>query len=139
MAMGGIPGVPNSAFPSRLVREDSGSGQLLSGFHPGGTASQPSSGDPLMPLSLPGGHGSAGGLGTHGSGVALHTATGPANTSHLQNGLSTDDVQSLMAQVTSPCSSRDRISRVAVLEASATRIAYVPVTMAGLAGGRSLT
>ena len=104
MAMGGIPGVPNSAFPPRLVREDSGSGQLLSGFHPGGTASQPSSGDPLMPMSLPGGgHGSAGGLvGTHGSGVALHTgATGPdANASHLQTGLSTDDVQSLMAQVT---------------------------------------
>ena len=64
MALGGIPGVPNSGFPSRLVREDSGSGQLLSGFHPGATASQPSSGDPLMPLGLPGGgHGSAGGLG----------------------------------------------------------------------------
>ena len=99
MAMGGIPGVPNSAFPSRLVGEDSGSGQLLSGFHPGGTASQPSSGDPLMPLSLTGGHGSGGGLATHGSGVALHTATGPATASHLQTGLSTDDVQSLMAQV----------------------------------------
>ncbi len=108
MALGGIPGVPNSAFPSRLVREDSGSGQLLSGFHPGGTASQPSSGDPLMPMShqLPGGgHGggsAGGGLATHGSGVALmHTgATGPANgASHLQTGLSTDDVQSLMAQV----------------------------------------
>jgi hypothetical protein len=100
MALGGIPGVPNSGFPSRLVREDSGSGQLLSGFHPGATASQPSSGDPLMPLGLPGGgHGSAGGLGTHGSGVNLNTATGPANASHLQTGLSTDDVQSLMAQV----------------------------------------
>ena len=109
MALGGIPGVPNSAFPPRLARDDSGSGQLLSGFHPGGAASQPSSGDPLMPMShqLPGGGGhgggsAGGGLGTHGSGVALvHTgATGPANgASHLQTGLSTDDVQSLMAQV----------------------------------------